>query len=754
MEPTGVTGRIARATADHAWLTIAIWLGLLALSLTAASRVGEVLTDSRDLTVATESGTAHDLINAARTDSGPQPRREFVIVESLTATTVDADAFQVLLDDLERDLRATDHVVSVAGPDDGGAVSADGRHALLHVSISPHAPFTAAVVPFIETVAAADETDGFRVVPVGSASVTAAFNELAEETLVEGERIGLPVALTVLVLVFGALVAALLPIGLALASIAAALGMTFVVGQVTELDLFVVNMIAMIGLAVGIDYALFVVQRFREERGRGLTVADAVVVAADTATRAVLFSGVTVVIALLGLLLVPETTMRSLGVGAILAVLASVAAAATLLPAVLRLLGDRVDRLRVPFTRADQRDGHRFWTRITSMVTARPMVSAVLAGGVLIVLSVPYLSITLGSNFLGSLPPDADVRHGFELLASDFGGGITRTPIVIEGDVDSGATDAAVARFVEQVERDPAFGDTTVEQLSPTLLVVGATSLTDPSSRAGTAAVERLRRDLVPWAFDGVPVTTHVGGDAAFVVDMIDVIEARTPIVFTLVLALSFVLLTIAFRSVVVPLKAIVMNLLSVGASYGLLVAVFQWGWGAGLLGFQQTDVIESWVPLFLFAVLFGLSMDYHVFLLSRIKEHYDRTRDNTASVRFGLASTGAIITGAALIMVGVFGGFAAGDLVMFQQMGFGLAVSVVLDATLVRTVLVPSTMELLGDRNWYLPAWLSWLPAFEVETTSKQLEDLRRSETDRGRTTDDGARAHGVRTKDHTAVV
>jgi len=276
---------------------------------------------------------------------------------------------------------------------------------------------------------------------------------------------------------------------------------------------------------------------------------------------------------------------------------------------------------------------------------------------------------------------------------------------------------AAAASLNDLLAADPAFGEiTTILAPGGDLIVLDAVTKLDPSTEEAAVTLATLRTETIPAIFGGVESQVYVTGQAAFTADYVEIIDSRSPLIFLLVLGASFLLLMVVFRSIVVPIKAILMNLLSVGAAYGLLVLVFQHGFGAGVLGFQQTDVIEAWVPLFLFTVLFGLSMDYHIFLLSRIKENYDETGDNTGSVAFGLGSTGAIITGAALIMVAVFGGFAIGDLVMFQQMGFGLAVAVILDATLIRSVLVPATMALLGDRNWYLPSWLEWIPRINIE--------------------------------------
>jgi RND superfamily putative drug exporter len=329
----------------------------------------------------------------------------------------------------------------------------------------------------------------------------------------------------------------------------------------------------------------------------------------------------------------------------------------------------------------------------------------------------PYVTLRTGQNSIDSLPDDSNSLHAFTVLTEEFDTGVITTPIVIDGDQAEPAVATAVAELTGTLEADPLYGDITVTP-SPdgAIVVVDAVTKTDPSTDEARLAVETLRTETLPALFDGTGAEALVTGDAAWTTDYVGVIDTTTPVIFVFVLGLSFLLLMVVFRSIVVPLKALIMNLLSVGAAYGLLVLVFQHGIGAGVFGFKQTDVIEAWIPLFLFAVLFGLSMDYHIFLLSRIKERYDLTGDNDGSVAFGLASTGAIITGAALIMVAVFGGFAAGDLVMFQQMGFGLAVAVILDATIVRSVLVPATMKLLGDRNWYFPRWLRWVPEIHIE--------------------------------------
>jgi len=490
-------------------------------------------------------------------------------------------------------------------------------------------------------------------------------------------------------------------------------------------------MITMMGLAVGIDYSLFILSRYREERERGLQKLEAISAAGATSSRAVLFSGMTVVLAIVGLLIFPMNIFWSAGIGAMLVVVVAVLASLTLLPAVLGLFGDKVNKFRLPSIRrrktvqvANANKG--FWDIITGIVMRRPAVSFILAAGFLLLVTMPYVDINKGMAGISALPDDFRSKQGFSALQEDFGWG-TDAPaiIVIDGKTDSESTLAGIAGLQDIIENEDAFATSWVETYpEKDLSIVYARISGDPFSKQAMDAVVELRGEYIPQAFADGPARVMVTGDTAGTLDFNSVTDDYTPTVFLIVLALSFVLLTLAFRSVIVPVTSILMNLLSVGAAYGMLVLVFQKGIGANLLGFHQVDVVESWLPLFLFAILFGLSMDYHVFLLSRIKEKYIETGENSESVAFGLRSTGKLITGAALIMVAVFGGFALGDMVMFQQMGFGLAIAVLMDATIVRSILVPATMKMLGKWNWYFPAWLEWIPNISVgEGTVEQKQ-------------------------------
>ncbi len=720
------TQRVAGVAARHPWLTILLWVVILGAAVFSAVSLGDVLSDDGGSGGSSEAARAQRIIEERlRADEPPQ---EFIVVEA--SDEVGREDLDRLVESLTARLRSLDEVVAVAShlDTDAGLLTADGRIALVQVTLAgDEADATEAAVPVVEAVAAADDTEGFHVTVVGVGSINGEFEELAKETLERGELIGVGVGLVILLLVFGAAVAAGLPLLLGVASIVVALGATAVVGRAIEMSSFVTNIITMIGLAVGIDYTLFIVQRFREERAHGLERLEAIQRAAGTATRAVVFSGVAVVIALSGLLILPDSTLRAFGVGAILSVVVAVAAALTLLPAVLGLLGDRVNRFSLPLVgrRGSSERGEGFWGRVTRVVTARPLVSVVVAGGVLVGASTLFANIQLGTNGVSSLPADSGGRHAFEVINEHFTDGVLASDVVIDAaDVSAPAVAAGVDRLVALLAADTFYGDTAYEaNASGDVAVLRVAMRGDFASAEARDALERLRGDYIPRAFAGVEADVLVTGDAAWVVDSVAETWHYMPIVMAFVLGLSFVLLAVVFRSVVVPLKAVAMNLLSVGAAYGLLVLVFQEGVGADLFGFHQTPVIESWLPLFLFSILFGLSMDYHVFLLSRIKERYDEVRDNSAAVEYGLRSTGSIITGAALIMVAVFGGFALGDLAMFEQMGFGLAVAIIVDATIVRSVLVPASMELLGDWNWYFPRWLEWLPRIDIEGSRAEAQ-------------------------------
>ena len=714
-------------------MTIGAWVALMIIASALNVNLLESATTTEfRLAGSFESERASALL--AERLPASQAITEIVVVQS-ESLTVDDPAFRDKVDSVFTGILALGSDIVAGGGhyyllNDDRLVSADRKTTVMAVLMTGSlAEAELNIEDVLGVIEEANASDGFRVLMVGPASVSYESLEFAREDLEQGERFGIPVALIILLVLFGAVVAALAPIGLAVVSIAIALGLVALIGQVFELSFFVTLMVTMIGLAVGIDYSLFIISRFREEMGRGLPTPEAVAKTGDTAGRTVLFSGVTVMIALCGLLIVPFSFFQSLGIGAILVVLVALAATLTLLPAVLALLGPRINRLSIPFVgtgrlegsgAAPSRDG--FWEVTTRLVTRFPAISILAIGIPMVAVTLFYFQIQTGINGVDTFPEGAETREAFLVLEEhpklSFG---VANPleIVIDGDISN----ARVLAALDQLETTLAGSGISplppLRQISPAgdLALLQVIVPGEPRSHAAVDVVTAIREQHVPAAFgDGVPATVHVGGVSGETADVFAIVERYTPIVFAFVLGFSFIVLLLVFRSIVIPIKAVVMNLLSVGAAYGILVLVFQKGVGTDLLGFQHAEVIDIWIPLFLFSILFGLSMDYHVFLLSRVRERYDQTGNNAEAVAYGLRETAGLITGAALIMVAVFGAFASGKTIINQQVGFGLAVAILLDATLVRSVLVPASMELLGSRNWYLPSWLGWLPDLRVE--------------------------------------
>jgi RND superfamily putative drug exporter len=582
----------------------------------------------------------------------------------------------------------------------------------------------------IEIIYKYNQDPNFQVLILGEASIAAATNKVSQEDLLRGESIGGSVALVILVLVFGGLVAGVLPVILAAVSIVIATGIVAVIGNIYQLSFFITNMVTMIGLAVGIDYTLLIISRYREERNKDYDKYESIRRTASTASRSVLISGITVMLALMGIVIVPTLVFVSLGIGALIVVIVSVSVSLTLLPAIIGLLGDKINSLRVPFLNRskiksdDITNPDNFWVRFAGYVMKAPIISLILVLAILLPISIQSFSIVTGANGINTLPEDLDIVKAYTILNEEFSyGSISTQDIVVSGAFDPENLNNSVANLSELIQSDPdligILGVPQVNESNNVALVRIVTESVVGSSKS-EATVKRLRESIVPQAFVTIDANVYVSGEHAFYADFYKMVNDFTPYVFGLVLSLSFILLMMTFRSIVIPIKAVLMNLLSVGVAYGLLVLVFQKGYGNEIFGFQQTDVIEAWIPLFLFCVVFGLSMDYHVFLLSRVKEFYVKTNDNTLSVSYGLSSTATIITGAGLIMVAVFGGFALGEMLMMQQIGFGLLVAIFLDSTIIRIILVPASMKLLGDYNWYMPKWLEWLPTVKFEADNE----------------------------------
>ena len=740
-------GSLAEASSRHPWRTLAAWVVLIVAMGAVSSRLlAGALSDDVEFTNDPESVRAQAVLEE-RFDVRSSVDTEFFIVHS-DRLTVDDPRFEAVVRDVQGEVAATGGD-GLAGPpvsyydlleraedQAAGLVSQDRHTTLVPAELRTVDDGT---IASLRDAATSSQTEGFTVQVAGRGVLDADMTAIAEEDLAKGEAIGIGVALLVLIVVFAAIAAATLPIVLGVFAIVVALGLVALIGQVFNFNLFVENMVTMIGLAVGIDYSLFIVSRYREERRKGAPKLDAIAATGATANRAVFFSGLIVVLALLGMFIIPVSIFRALAGGAILVTIASLAASMTLLPALLSLLGDRIDWPRLSRraragSSPDRRAG--VWDRLTRGVMARPV--AFLLASVLILGGLGAFTFQLNrgsSEGIGQAGFDFPSKQAFLTLQREFGGDRTEPArIVVTGDVASVEAQAAIGELQAAIARDPSFAPQTtpVPSEDGSAVLLDAYFRGDPSNETAVQGIRDLRGRMVPAAFgevDGVEVL--VGGEPASFTDFLDIAERYQWIVLVFVLGLSFVLLTVVFRSVVLPIKAIAMNLLSVGAAYGALTLVFQKGVGIGVfdaLGFQfqQTAAIEAWLPLFLFSVLFGLSMDYHVFLLTRIREEYDRTGDNTEAVAHGLRTTAGIITGAALIMVAVFTGFAAGRLGPLQQMGFGLGVAILMDATIVRTILVPASMRLLGDWNWYLPRWLEWLPQVDIEGRERTQHVLR----------------------------
>ena len=746
---------LARASSRHAWRTVGIWAVILVLGFGASGvLLSNALTTDFDFTNNPEAIQAQTLLQQKQLEQDVTPET-FVMTGPQGATT--DPAFTTMVNAALNDLRALDKTVVLQVPSAyplsqqdasnpqvaalGPFPSKDGTAVLFNVILVKASDKTATIVDPLDAIQAKYTTGDTHFYMLGEPTSTADFKKISEEDLKKGETIGVVVAIVVLLIVFGSLIAGVTPIIMGIFAIGVAFGIVGLLGAVWRWSFFVPNLITMLGLAVGIDYSLFIVSRYREERRRGRDNLEAIGMSGATANRAVFFSGLTVVIALAGMLLVPTTIFRGLAGGAIIVVLISVALSMTLLPALMALFSDRLVKPGRIFGRGrtlEQGRAGGFWDRESRSVMKRPWVYLIVTASFMILLSVPYWAqsradgvgrgMKKGFSGIAAIPDGIPTKSGtfdFTVRAAVF-----RALDAVEVVIPGSSSDPTIAREIQALDaavaNDTAFANPqparTSQDGTVTLVSIPfAGEATDSQSAAAVDAVTRLRDQYVPQAF-GQDSGVLVGGDTAMTKDFFDISDKYTPIIILLVLSLSFVLLTVVFRSIVVPAKAIVMNLLSVGAAYGLITLIFQQGgpsWAhsiANVLNFTQVDAIESWLPLFLFSILFGLSMDYQVFLLSRIREEYDKTSDNSEAVAYGLRTTGGIITGAAVIMVAVFAAFASGRIAALQEMGFGLAVAVFLDATIVRSILVPSAMKLLGDRNWYLPGWLQWLPKVDVE--------------------------------------
>ena len=717
-----VAARMGRWSASHRKTAIFGWLAFVVVAFAIGMAIPMQKIDEADWNVG-EARKGDHIIR----DGGfaLDEQSEFVLVQSDTRT-VDDPAFRAVIGDAVATLRGFDQVEKLRSPlsaGNEGQISSD-RHSAL-IQFSPEGSYDEAAA-YIDSITAATEkvqsrNPDYYVGQAGSTSTGKALEEMFGSQLAMAGLLSIPLTLGILLLVFGSVVGATIPLVLALTSVFATMGLVALPSQIVPMDESIAEVILLIGLAVGVDYSLFYIRRERDERRAGRSESAALDAAAATSGRAVLISGVTVMIAMAGMFFSGDKTFMSFAIGTMLVVAVAMVGSLTVLPAMLSWLGDRVDKVRVPLVwRLRRSDGEgRAWGAILDRVLGRPALSVAAATTALLALAVPALSLNPAISGLDALPASLEEIQSYNKVNDAFPGGALPAVVAIAGDTSDPELRAAVAELREQALASGQALEPIHVEVAPggSAMQVQIPLVGKGTDAESNAALATLREDVIPATLGTVPgIDYAVTGDTAASKDWNDAITASVPIVFGFVLAFAFLLLLVTFRSVVIPAKAIAMNLLSVAAAYGVVVAVFQWGWGESLLDFNSNGGVAAWLPMFLFVILFGLSMDYHVFILSRVREYYDRGLDTEQAVAKGIKSTAGVVTSAAVVMVLVFGVFALMPIIDMKEMGVGLAAAILIDATIVRAVLLPATMKLLGKWNWYLPTWLEWLPTLEHE--------------------------------------
>jgi uncharacterized membrane protein YdfJ with MMPL/SSD domain len=716
-----IAARAGSWSAAH-WKTATFgWIAFVVLAVVLGGAVGTKTLGAEDSPG--ESGRMERILE----EGFERPADESVLVQSSTLTVQDS-SFVDAVDDVVAAISAVPAAQAVRDPlepANADLVSADGQAALVTFQI--RGPPEDAVDKIDSITAVVDEAKAAHpelfIGAFGEATADKEITEMVNEDLGKAGLLSLPVTIIVLVVAFGALVAAGIPLLLALTAVIAAMGLLALPSQVLPVDENVSAVVLLIGLAVGVDYSLFYLKREREERAAGRSEKAALEAAAATSGRAVLISGLTVMVAMAGMFLTGDQAFSSFAMATMLVVAIAVLGSLTVLPALLSRLGDRVNKARVPFLHRLQRpEGARFWGWTVDRVMRRPKLAAGLSAGLLVALALPALGMKTVDPGAEALPKDLNVVQVYNRLQTAFPGEQSPAYVVVETLSIDGEVEAAIGELREQaiasgVAHEPiktaVNSDRTVARIELPLAGTGSDS-------ASYDALATLRDEIVPATVGGIEgVEAGVTGETASSKDFSDAVRGKAPLVFAFVLGLAFLLMLVAFRSVVIALATITLNLLSVAAAYGVLVLVFQYGLAKDLLGFEYTGGVMAWLPVFLFVILFGLSMDYHVFILSRIREAYDRGMRTEDAIAHGIKSTAGVVTSAAIVMVFVFSIFATLSLVMMKQFGVGLAVAVLIDATVVRGVLLPATMKLLGEWNWYLPRWLGWLPKVKLEGPS-----------------------------------
>jgi RND superfamily putative drug exporter len=713
MQAKGLAARVGRWSTDNRKKAIWGWLAFVVIAFVIGAGVGSKELSDAD-SYQGESGRAEQALVDAGLDP---PAGETVMVKSDRFEAGDRQ-FDAAVADVESRIEK----VGVAKNVEAGAVSQDRHAALVTFDVKGDPDDAADHYDAVTAPAKAAQAANpqFEIRQFGEASSMKELDDAFMEDLHKAETLSLPVTLLILLVAFGAIVAAGVPILLALSAIAATMGLVALPSHVFPIDDATASVIVLIGMAVGVDYALFYMRREREERAAGHDAKTAVQRAAATSGRAVLISGLTVMTAMAGMFFSGDKTFIGIGMGALIVVGVAMIGSLTVLPAMMAWLGDRVEKGRVPFfgrRRAAARES-RMWGAIVDRVLKRPLISAAVAGAVLIALTIPAFGLNTVQSSASDWPQDLPALQSYNAINEEFPGKEMAATVVIEdGDVTKGEGAQAIAELKRQAIASGEMFEPIETRISDdhTVAEVSIPLAGDGGDQASKEALSTLRDEIVP-ATVGQIATVNVSGQTAQSEDADAQLAKSMPVVFGFVLILAFGLLLVTFRSIVVPIKAIVLNLLSVGAAYGVLKLVFQDGMGEGLLGFSSNGGITPWLPLFLFVVLFGLSMDYHVFILSRIREAVDRGMTTDQAVSHGIKTTAGTVTSAAIVMVAVFSIFATLSMIDFKQMGVGLAVAVLIDATIIRAVLLPATMKLLGERNWYLPRFLRWMPRLDHE--------------------------------------
>ena len=764
MQRKNLAARMGGWSAHHRWLALGLWFAFVIAAIAGGAITGQINLKESQLGDG-EAGHAASVIDKA----GFKDRAGEMILVTYPGHTIGDPGFRAVVNQAVDRVSTFPQVTNVRSPlatSNAGQVTKEGSSALVQFDITGD-PEKAAdkIQPVMNAVAGLQQAHPqMHIAEFGQASSAHVLNDKINGDLNHARNVSLPLTLVILLFAFGAAVAAGIPVLLAFSAVLATFGLNSIISQVMPTTDVTSEIILMIGMAVGVDYSLFYLRRERDERagsksadrGRikaakaGLRQAkkagDAAVIAsakgslreakrtsaanrrsaldlaASTSGQAVLISGVTVFMAMSGMLLAGDPTFVAIGIAAMVVVLVAVIGSLTGLPAILSLLGDKVERGRIPFlgrltSRQDQTES-RFWGAIIDRVLRRPAVSAGVAAVGLAVLAIPAFSINTQTPSFKFLPQDLTIVKTYKQIEQKFPGGPAPAVVAFQAnDVTSPEAKSAIAEFKKQGLASGEIGNPIEVTVNPdhTVARITAPLAGDGENAKSEHALSTLRNSLIPATLDHVSgADVSVTGDTAGSHDFNELMKVRTPIVFAFVLGMAFLLLLVTFHSIVIPIKAIVLNLLSVGAAYGILVAIFQWGWGESLLGFHSTGSIANWLPLFLFVVLFGLSMDYHVFILSRVKELRDRGMSTEDAVSTGIKGTAGVVTSAAIVMVGVFGLFATLSVLDIKQFGVGAAVAVLLDATIIRAVLLPATMKILGDWNWYMPKSLQWLPTLQ----------------------------------------